>query len=109
MDCNAVKNSIVPRTKFSRKDARPKANATQFKQVVDSLMYLTATIPDLMYGVSLVNRFMSNPTKTHSFATKTILRYLKGTTVIGFFTRKESMYEFVFSIGSGPVSWSSKK
>jgi len=41
-DCNAVKNPIVPRTQLSRNDAGTKVDATLFKQVVGSLMYLTA-------------------------------------------------------------------
>ena len=78
-DCNAVKNPIVPGTKLSRNDAGPKVDATLFKQVVGSLMYLTTTRPDLMYGVSLISRFMTNPTENHWLAAKRILRYLKGT------------------------------
>jgi len=129
-DCNAVKNLIVPRTKMSENDAGTKVDATLFKQVVGSLMYLTATRPDLMYGVSLINRFMANPTETHWFAAKRILRYLKGATKFGIFYKKgentkiiaytdsdfvgdiddrKSTSGFVFSLGTGAVSWSSKK
>jgi len=64
-DCNAVKNPIVPGTKLSKNEAGNKVNATQFKLVVGSLMYLTAIMPDLMYGVNLISRFMANPTETH--------------------------------------------
>ena len=88
-DCNAIKNPIVPGTKLSRNDAGTKVDATQFIQVVGSLMYLTATRPNLMYGVSLISRFMANPTKTHWFAAKRILRYLKGTTELGIYYKKE--------------------
>jgi len=57
-----MKNLIVTGTKLSRNDAAPKVDAIQFKQVVGSLMYLTATRPNLMYRVSLISRFMANPT-----------------------------------------------
>ena len=81
----------MPGTKLSINDARTKVDATQFKQVVGSLMYLTATRPDLTYEVSLISRsrFMANPTKTHWFAAKRILRYLKGTTELGIYCKKE--------------------
>ena len=129
-DCNTVKNPIVPGTKLSSNDAGTKVDATLFKQVVGSLMYLTATQLDLMYGVSLISRFMANPTKTHLFAAKRILRYLKGTTEFGIFYKKgentkivaytdndfagdienrKNTSGFVFSLGAGAVSWSSKK
>jgi len=61
MECDAVKNYIVPGMKLSRIDTWPKADATLYKQVVGSLMYLIATRPDLMYVVSLISRFMENP------------------------------------------------
>jgi len=87
-NCNAVKNPIVPGTRLSKNDAGTKVDATLFKQVVGSLMYLNATRPDLMYGVSLISRFMSSPTESHWFAAKTILRYLKGTTELGIYYKK---------------------
>jgi len=46
-------------------------------------MYLTATRPYLMYGVSLISRFMSYPTESHWLAAKRLLRYVKGTTELG--------------------------
>jgi len=78
-NCNAVKNLIVSGTRLSKDYAETKVSATMFKQVVDNLMYLTTTQPDLMYGVSLISRFMSSPIESHWFPTKIILRYLKGT------------------------------
>jgi hypothetical protein len=38
---------------------------TQYKQMVDSLMYLSVTRPDLMFVVSLVSRYMERPTNIH--------------------------------------------
>ncbi|WVZ06357.1 hypothetical protein V8G54_019703 [Vigna mungo] len=65
MECNAVKNPIVSGMKLSKNDAGPKADATLYKQAVGSLMYLTTTRPDLMYVVSLISRFMENPSEIH--------------------------------------------
>ncbi|XP_040374084.1 secreted RxLR effector protein 161-like [Rosa chinensis] len=127
---NAVKNPIVPGTKLTKDKAGVKVDSTMFKQVVGSLMYLTATRPDLMYGVSLISRFMSCPTMSHWLAAKRILRYVRGTTELGIFYKKggrtdlvayidsdfasdlddrRSTSGFVFSLGFGAVSWSSKK
>ena len=84
-NCNAIKSPIVQGIRLSKNDAGTKVDATLFKQVVGSLMYLIVTQPDLMYGVSLINKFMSNPTEPHWFAAKRILRYLKGTTKLGIY------------------------
>ena len=85
---NAVKNPIVPGTRLSKNEGGVRVDETLFKQVVGSLMYLTVTRPDLMYGVSLISRFMSSPTMSHCLAVKRILRYLKGTTDFGILYKK---------------------
>ncbi|XP_038889180.1 secreted RxLR effector protein 161-like [Benincasa hispida] len=98
--------------------------------MVGSLMYLTATRHDIMYVVSLISRFMESPTELHLLAAKRILRYLKGTPGLGILYQKgeklnlfgfsDSDYAgdlndkkrtsgYVFMLGSGAISWSSKK
>lgn len=127
---NPVNNPIVPGSKLLKDEKGVRVDATLFKQVVGSLMYLTATRPDLMYGVSLISRFMANPTEQHWLAAKRLLRYLKGTTGLGIFYKKGGCKEliaytysdfagdlddrkstsgYVFFLGFGAVSWSSKK
>ncbi|KAF2320024.1 hypothetical protein GH714_022159 [Hevea brasiliensis] len=49
---NPVSNPIVPGQQISRDEGGEKTDATQFKQMVGSLMYLTATRPDLMFVAS---------------------------------------------------------
>lgn len=129
--CNAVKNPFVTGTKLSKDGGESKFDTTLFKKVVGSLMYLTVTRPDLMYGASLISRYMSPPNMSHWLAAKRILRYLKGTTELGIFYRRgvdnpkllaytdsgyaddlddrKSTSGYVFKIGHGAVLWSSKK
>lgn len=40
-------------------------DATAYKKMVGSLMYLIATKLDLAYVVSLISRFMERPTELH--------------------------------------------
>lgn len=75
----AMTSPIVPGTKLSRSESGEPVDATQFKQIVGSLMYLTATRPDLMFAVSLLSRFMERPVEAHLLAAKRILRYIQGT------------------------------
>lgn len=107
-----------------------RVNKTYYKQIVGSLMYLTATRPDMMFMVSLISRYMENPTELHLQVAKRVLRYLKGTTEFGIFCQKGKDDEliaytdndyagdledrkntsgYVFLLSSGAVSWSSKK
>ncbi|XP_074328390.1 secreted RxLR effector protein 161-like [Apium graveolens] len=52
---------------------------TLYRNLVGSLMYLTATQPDITYGVILISRFMEKPKKTYREAGKRILRHVRGT------------------------------
>lgn len=64
-ESNSVTNPIVPGQKMCSNENGVKADATLFKQIVGSLMYLTATRPDLMFVVCLISRYMGNPTQLH--------------------------------------------
>ncbi|WKA06777.1 hypothetical protein VitviT2T_024661 [Vitis vinifera] len=45
---NSVKNPIVPGDRLTKNEGGVKVDATKYKQLVGSLMYLTATRPDLI-------------------------------------------------------------
>ena len=62
---------------FSKEYSRKRLDPTLYKSVVGSLMYLTATHPDMIHVVSLVSRFMENLGDSHWQAGKRILRYVK--------------------------------
>lgn len=72
-DSNAAKNPIVTGTKLHKDEGGVTVDETLYKQVVRSLMYLTVTRPDMMFGVSLISRFMARPTMAHWLAAKRIL------------------------------------
>ena len=56
---------VATSRKLSKDDEGPYVNPTLFKRLVGSLMYLIATRPDIMQGVSLISRFMETPKDTH--------------------------------------------
>lgn len=43
------------------------------KKIVGSLIYLTATRPNVMFATSLLSKFMHNPTRIHMGTTKRVL------------------------------------
>jgi hypothetical protein len=64
-NCNSVKNPIMPDFKLSKKGEGVRVEATTYKQLIESLMYITVTRPNLMYVVCLLSRYMANPTELH--------------------------------------------
>ncbi|GKE72104.1 hypothetical protein Tco_1534145 [Tanacetum coccineum] len=47
--------------------------------MIDSLMYLTSSRPDLVFAVCMCARYQERPTEKHLHAVKWIFRYLRGT------------------------------
>ncbi|KAM1875653.1 hypothetical protein ACFX14_043201 [Malus domestica] len=92
--CNTVHNQIVPGFKMI-KDEGIKVDSIMYKQIVGSLMYLTATRLDMRCIVSLISRYMEQPTKLHLKAAKKMLRYLKDTMSFGLFYKKGGNEELI--------------
>lgn len=63
--------------------------------MIGSLLYLTASRPDIQFSVCLCARFQSDPRECHLTVIKMILRYLKGTTNVGLCYRKSDKYSLV--------------
>ncbi|CAL5331079.1 unnamed protein product [Camellia sinensis] len=130
LKCNPVGTPTEIGLKLTSDTDGERIDNTFFKQIVGSLMYLTSTRPDIMHAVSLISRYMENPTEMHLKAAKRIFRYLKGTSDFGILYKrgeKQSFFGFtdsdyagdiddrkstsgnVFLMSSGAISWSSKK
>ncbi|XP_048228654.1 uncharacterized mitochondrial protein AtMg00810-like [Ricinus communis] len=69
-DCNPVYTPAETSLKLVKDPDGVKIDSTLYKQIVGSLMYLTSTRPDIMFVVSLISRFMKNPTEMHLMAAK---------------------------------------
>ena len=54
-------------------------DATVYRQLVGSLMYLVNTRPNICYDVNQLSQAMVKPTKLFWKAGKHVLRYLRGT------------------------------
>ena len=82
-NCNPVNTPSEFGMKLNKDNGGKKVDDTLYKQIVGSLMYLTATRPDIMHTVSVISRYMECPTEIHLLAAKRICRYLQGTKEFG--------------------------
>ena len=80
-DCNPVITPLDPNQRLiAASDNDTRADATQYQQIIGSLMYLvTGTRPDLAYTITHLSQFNSAPTTLHLAHAKRVVRYLKGT------------------------------
>ena len=125
-NCNTSPTLVTTGLKLSEDDDGSTVDPTLFKRLFGILMYLTETRPDIMYGVSLISRFMESPKDSHWQEGKIILRYVSGTKYLGImystsenfkligytdsdnggntYDRKNT-YGYRFHFGTGIVSW----
>lgn len=129
-DTKTVSTPLEPNVKLDLFDGTPLPDATLYRQLVGSLVYLTVTRPDIAYAVHIVSQFMSAPRSTHFAAVLRILRYIKGTLFHGLHfsahsslhltaysdadcmgdpTDRRSTTGFCFFLGNSLISWRSKK
>nr|GFA17761.1 Gag-Pol polyprotein [Tanacetum cinerariifolium] len=99
---------------------------TKYHSVVGTLMYLTASRPDIMHATCYCARYQVKPTEKHLTTVKRIFRYLKDTIYMGLWYAKDTGFELTSFLdldhtgcldsrkstsggGDKLVSWSSKK
>ena len=58
-------------------------DATLYRQLIGSLMYLVNTRPDLSFAVNTLSQFMVEPRRVHWIATKHVMRYIARTVDYG--------------------------
>ena len=65
--------------KLLNDDTSEAVDATLYRQIIGSLMYLTNTRPDICFVVNTLSQYMVNPKHIHQVGEKHVMRYLKGT------------------------------
>ncbi|GKC49288.1 retrovirus-related pol polyprotein from transposon TNT 1-94 [Tanacetum coccineum] len=127
---DSVDTPMVEKSKLDEDLQGKPVDATLYRGMIGSLMYLTSSRPDLIYAVCLCARYQAKPTEKHLNAVKRIFRYLKGTINMGLWYSKDtSMSLTAYAdadhagcqdtrrstsgsaqfLGDKLVSWSSKK
>ncbi|GJU20751.1 retrovirus-related pol polyprotein from transposon TNT 1-94 [Tanacetum coccineum] len=101
-----------------------------YRGMIGTLLYLTASRPDLQFAICMCARYQARPTEKHLNAVKRIFRYLKGTVHRGLWYPKDSSFALtafadadhagcqdtrrstsgsIQLLGDRLVSWSSKR
>ncbi|GJZ74166.1 ribonuclease H-like domain-containing protein [Tanacetum coccineum] len=63
-----------------------------YRSMIGSLMYLTASRPDIMFAVCACSRFQVTPKTSHLSVVKRIFRYLKGKPKLGLWYPRVSLF-----------------
>jgi hypothetical protein len=103
---------------------------TLYRSMIGSLLYLTASRPDISFSVCVCARYQSNPKESHLTAVKRIIRYINGTVNYGIWYSRDTNLELAgysdadwagnaddrkstsggcFYVGTNLVAWMSRK
>ncbi|GJR94472.1 retrovirus-related pol polyprotein from transposon TNT 1-94 [Tanacetum coccineum] len=86
--CDAVDIPMVGQSKLDE-DPNGTLVDPRYRGMVGSLMYLTASHPDLVFVVCMCARYQTKPTENHLTTVKRVFWYLKGTINIGLWYPKD--------------------
>jgi hypothetical protein len=129
-DSKAIATPMSTTTALDADEEGEHVDQKKYRSMIGSLLYLTATRPDIQFSVCLCTRFQASPRTSHRQAVKRILRYLCHTLDFGlWYSASSSLALHGFSdadfagcrldrkstsgtcqfLGSSFVSWSSHK
>jgi hypothetical protein len=130
LECKSMNTPMETKLKLLVDTSSELIDATLYRQIIGSLMYLTNTRPDICFSVNTLSQFLVEPRHVHLAAAKHVMRYLKGTLDCGLnydgdhdFTLngytdsdwagsvsdRKSTSGCCFSLGSAMISWQSRK
>lgn len=125
-DCKPAPTPFLLGVKLEAQFSSPLVDATLYRQLVGSLIYLTHTCHDISFAVGMVSSFMQEPHELHWKAAKCILHYIQGThhyeihyavgtglCLVGYtdsdfagdLDDRKSTFGYNFHLGSGPICW----
>jgi hypothetical protein len=116
--------------KLSSAMARNLVDQTMYRSMINSLLYLTTSRPDIPFSVGVCARFQANPKESHMTTVKRILKYINATANFGVYLFRDTSLKLArysdadwarnaddrkstskghFYVGTNMVAWMSKK
>ncbi|GKC02583.1 putative ribonuclease H-like domain-containing protein [Tanacetum coccineum] len=95
-DLASVKTAITPmetKMALTKDEEADEVDVHLYRSMIGSLMYLTASRPDIMFAVCACSRFQVTPKTSHLNAVKRIFKYLKGKPNLGLWYPRESSFD----------------
>ncbi|KAI3819601.1 hypothetical protein L1987_13442 [Smallanthus sonchifolius] len=93
-DCTPYDTPIPVNHKLHSDPEGKDVDCRLYRAMIGSLMYLTASRPDIMFSVCICSRFQAKPKESHLIAVKRIFRYLKGKQRLGLWYPHGSNFDF---------------
>nr|GEV41060.1 hypothetical protein [Tanacetum cinerariifolium] len=88
--CDPVDTPIVEKYKLDEDKEGKAVDPSHYHGMIDTLLYLTASRPDLQFAICMCARYQARLTEKHVHVVKRIFRYLRGTVHRGLWYPKDS-------------------
>ncbi|GJW06229.1 retrovirus-related pol polyprotein from transposon TNT 1-94 [Tanacetum coccineum] len=83
---------MVEKSKLDEDKEGKVVDPSHYHGMIGTLLYLTASRPDLQFAICMCARYQARPTEKHLNTVKRIFRYLKGTVHEGLWYPKDSSF-----------------
>ncbi|GJT42788.1 hypothetical protein Tco_0951503 [Tanacetum coccineum] len=77
--CNPVDTPMVEKSKLDEDKEGKAVDPSHYRGIIGTLLYLTASRPDLQFSICMCARYQARPTEKHLHAVKRIFQYVRGT------------------------------
>ncbi|XP_074592467.1 secreted RxLR effector protein 161-like [Curcuma longa] len=125
-----ISTPIGTNAKQDKDEEGKEVDSKTYRSMIGSLLYLTASRPDILFAVGMCARYQSCAKESHLTIVKRILRYIKGTLNVGLWYPRNQNFDLIGYtdsdyagckldrkstsggcqfLGSSLVSWSSRK
>ena len=92
------KGASTPMSSSTKMDKDEKGKCVDqklYRSMIGSLLYLTASRPDILFSVCMCSRFQSCPKESHLVAVKKIFRYLVDTPNLGLWYPRGTNFKLI--------------
>ena len=87
---SSVRTPMSPNVKLTVDLLGKSVNHFLYRSMISSLLYLTASRPDISYSVGVCARYQANPKESHMTTLKRIIKYVKITAKFGVWYNKDT-------------------
>ena len=84
-----VRTPMSPNVKLTIDLLGKSVDHSLYRSMIGSLLYLTASRPDISYSVEVCSRYQANPKDSHMTTLKRIIKYVKTTAEFGVWYSKD--------------------
>ena len=93
LDCKAMSMSMDTNMKMLFDETTKLVDMTQYRQIIQSLMYLTNIRSDICFAVNTLIQYLVKPRWVHLISAKHVMGYLKGMTYLGLYYGRDHDYK----------------